>query len=169
MVHGLCSRHGATIYMFTSGQLSEPLRVETSEEADAALRVSDARAFWIAAVRETIEEVGLVVGEHSQDLVGHRHALDRGEVRLSELVATSGRPLDLSDLHAISRWVTPMPSPRRYDTYFFVARAPRGSEPSADGSEAVEARWTTPGGALEGWREGELTMMRPALMVSLNS
>ena len=36
MVHGLCSRHGATIYMFTSGQLSEPLRVETSEEADVA-------------------------------------------------------------------------------------------------------------------------------------
>jgi len=135
----------------------------TAEEADGALRVPDARAFWIAAVRETIEEVGLVIGVHNQDLARHRHAFDRGEVRLSELVATSGRPLDLSGLHAISRWVTPMPSPRRYDTYFFVARAPRGSEPSADGSEAVEARWTTPAGALEGWREGELTMISPTL------
>ena len=135
----------------------------TSEEADGALRISDARAFWIAAVRETIEEVGLVVGAHNQDLAGYRHALDRGEVRLSELVATSGRPLDLSGLHAISRWVTPMPSPRRYDTYFFVTRAPRGSEPSADGSEAVEVRWTTPAGALERWSEGELTMISPTL------
>ena len=135
----------------------------TSEEVDAALRVSGGRAFLIAAVRETIEEVGLVVGVHNQDLAGHRHALDRGEVRLSELVATYGRLLDLSGLHAISRWVTPIPSPRRYDTYFFVSRAPMGSEPLADGSEVVEARWMTPTGALEGWREGELTMISPTL------
>ena len=59
--------------------------------------------------------------------------------------------------------MTPIPSPRRYDTYFFVSRAPMGSEPLADGSEVVEARWMTPAGALEGWREGELTMISPTL------
>ena len=116
----------------------------TSSEADQALRVSGARAFWIAAVRETIEEVGLVVGFPAQSLVDHRYALDRGEERFTELVTSTGQLLDLSGIHPISRWVTPMSSPRRYDTYFFLARAPGGIEPCVDGREAVKAEWATP-------------------------
>jgi hypothetical protein len=55
-----------------------------------------------------------------------------------------------------SRWVTPEPEPRRFDTRFFVARSPEGAEAVVDGVELVGFRWAEPAEALrlrgaEGW------------------
>lgn len=44
-------------------------------------------------------------------------------------------------LRPYSRWITPVAEPRRYDTVFFVARAPEGVEPRVDGGEAVNGGW----------------------------
>jgi 8-oxo-dGTP pyrophosphatase MutT (NUDIX family) len=43
-----------------------------------------------------------------------------------------------------ARWITPERSPRRWDTYFFLARAPEGQTHRHDGHEAVDAFWTAP-------------------------
>jgi len=47
-----------------------------------------------------------------------------------------------------SHWITPERSPKRYDTRFFVARAPADQAPKADGHEAVDLLWLTPRAAL---------------------
>lgn len=133
----------------------------TPASADDALGTGPgALAFWIAAVRETIEEVGIAVGLGGE-VVAHRHDLDSGRSRLSDLVGNDG--LDLSGVHPVARWVTPTGGLKRYDTFFFVAAAPLGAEPVADGTEAVAVDWMRPTEALECWQAGELTMISPTI------
>ncbi len=106
----------------------------TPADADEALGVdAGALAFWVAAVRETIEESGIAVG-CTPDVVAHRTGLDAGTVHLSDLLANDGG-LDLSGVWPVARWVTPAGGPKRYDTYFFAAAAPPGAEAVADGTE----------------------------------
>ncbi len=116
-------------------------------------------AHRVAAVRETLEEVGVMVGFDEPALLDQRRNLEQGRVQFADLLASGG--LDLSQVHAISRWVTPMPGPRRYDAYFFVAPAPANAAPAADGGEAVEVAWLRPAQALQQWATGELTMITP--------
>ena len=131
------------------------------DAADEALGTGPgALAFWIAAVRETIEEVGLAVGLDTA-VVAHRSDLDAGRTRLSDLVGPDG--LNLSGVHPVARWVTPTGGPKRYDAFFFVAAAPSGAEPVADGTEAVAVDWMRPTEALDRWQAGELTMISPTI------
>ena len=129
--------------------------------------MDDPLSYRIAAVRETIEEVGMTMGigvpEVAADLVSRRRDLESGAVSLADLIATAGVRVDLSDLWPVARWVTPMPSVKRYDTAFFVARAPAGAEPVVDGREAVHAEWCRPADALARWGAGELTMISPTI------
>src|SRR6266481_3766362 len=43
-----------------------------------------------------------------------------------ECLEEAGIPLDPRELVEFARWITPEGSPRRYDTRFFVTRAPDG-------------------------------------------
>jgi hypothetical protein len=51
----------------------------------------------------------------------------------------------------------------RFDTHFFLARAPQGAEPRVDGSECVGARWIRPAEALEAGRRDELKLVFPTI------
>ena len=133
----------------------------TLEEANSKLEVDqDGLAYFIAAVRETIEEVGILVGVRSQHLLENREKLEKNEVFLIDLLEGKEN-LDLGQIHPISRWITPEPSPRRYDTYFFVASVDPEAIPIVDGYEATEATWARPSELLDDWRNGLLTMISP--------
>src|SRR5215208_3704571 len=62
-----------------------------------------------------------------------------------------------------SRWITPAEIAIRFDTHFFLAHAPAGQEPRADGGEMVDLGWHTPSGALEAGRRGELELVFPTI------
>jgi 8-oxo-dGTP pyrophosphatase MutT (NUDIX family) len=62
-----------------------------------------------------------------------------------------------------SRWITPEEVKVRFDTWFFVSRAPEGAEASADGSECVDARWVRPAAALEAHGRDELMLVFPTI------
>lgn len=66
-------------------------------------------------------------------------------------------------LAPFSRWVTPVEVKIRFDTRFFVTRAPEGAEAVPDGSECVEAGWWTPAEALEAHRRGEILLVFPTI------
>lgn len=138
-----------------------------SGSAGGLLGIDDSSSYRIAAVRETIEEVGVAVGVGDPGLAAHlvasRRALESGEVSLADLMAAGEACLDLSGVHSVARWVTPMPSIKRYDTAFFVARAPTGVEPVVDGHEVVDSEWCRPADALERWRAGDITMVSPTI------
>ncbi|MFM8767718.1 MAG: MBL fold metallo-hydrolase, partial [Rubrivivax sp.] len=57
--------------------------------------------------------------------------------------------IDLRDWAYFSHWLTPPGAPKRFDTRFFVTRAPQGQVAEADGGEAVELMWLTPAQALD--------------------
>ena len=62
-----------------------------------------------------------------------------------------------------SRWITPELIETRFDTRFFLARAPGGVQPRVDGQECVDLRWTTPRAAVDAYARGELALVFPTL------
>jgi 8-oxo-dGTP pyrophosphatase MutT (NUDIX family) len=72
-----------------------------------------ARAFALAAIRETFEETGL--------LIGHKQEVRTG--RPDNIFDEAGVYPDLASMHFIARAITPPGRPRRYDTRFFAADA----------------------------------------------
>jgi 8-oxo-dGTP pyrophosphatase MutT (NUDIX family) len=67
------------------------------------------------------------------------------------------------ELVAFSRWITPAEVKIRFDTWFFVARAPEDAEAVPDRQECVEARWLRPAGALEEFSRDELMLVFPTI------
>ncbi len=76
-----------------------------------------ARAMVMAAIRETFEETGLLLGIPKENAPAA--ATDEA---WAEMAQTGVRP-DLSDIHFIARAITPPGRPRRFDTRFFTADA----------------------------------------------
>jgi 8-oxo-dGTP pyrophosphatase MutT (NUDIX family) len=70
---------------------------------------------------------------------------------------------DPDALVKFSRWITPPQIAIRYDTHFFLARAPDGQEPRIDGGEMVDLGWHTPAGALATHRRGALDLVFPTI------
>jgi 8-oxo-dGTP pyrophosphatase MutT (NUDIX family) len=67
------------------------------------------------------------------------------------------------ELVKLSRWITPEAVRIRFDTHFFLARAPADADPRPDGSETVDLRWLTPAGALEAYQSEEISLVFPTI------
>ena len=68
-----------------------------------------------------------------------------------------------AELVPFSRWITPVEVKVRFDTWFFLARAPEGTEGAPDGAETVDLRWMRPADALEAGRREELQLVFPTI------
>jgi 8-oxo-dGTP pyrophosphatase MutT (NUDIX family) len=68
-----------------------------------------------------------------------------------------------ADLLPFSRWITPAEVKIRFDTWFFVGRAPDGAQATVDGEEVVDALWARPSAALDSYGRGELTLVFPTI------
>jgi 8-oxo-dGTP pyrophosphatase MutT (NUDIX family) len=95
-------------------------------------------------------------------------AVDAGEdhraAAVRELAEEAGvTNLEPEALVAYSRWITPERIAMRFDTRFYVARAPAGARPRVDGDECVDLRWTTPRAALDAYARDELALVFPTL------
>jgi 8-oxo-dGTP pyrophosphatase MutT (NUDIX family) len=113
-----------------------------------------AQAIVCAAVREVFEEAGvLLAGLSGADVVGdvsgddweaQRAALVDRTLGFAEFLNARGLVLRADLLEPWSRWITPEFEPRRYDTYFFVARLPVGQRTRNVGGEADLVTWMRP-------------------------
>lgn len=68
--------------------------------------------------------------------------------------------LEPADLVAFSHWTPPVETPRRYATWFFVARAAEG-EVLVDGGEIHDHAWLTPREMLDRRERGEVDLAPP--------
>jgi 8-oxo-dGTP pyrophosphatase MutT (NUDIX family) len=93
----------------------------------------------------------------------HEDDGDHARTALREAEEESGLTLEEDALVAFSRWITPQMVKVRFDTWFYVARAPAGAEPVCDGSECVDARWIRPADALAAGERGELELVFPTI------
>ena len=78
-----------------------------------------------------------------------------------ELCATEGLRLTTDDIHYVSHWITPIGERRRFDTRFFVARAPEAQQPLHDDHETIASLWVRPADALDRHQRGDLAMIAP--------
>lgn len=138
--------------------------VQINQRIGAVTQVGDAAlAYVVAALRECFEECGLWLGAPDHHLpagsgwAGLRARLNAGEA-LAALAAAAGGPLATSALMPWSHWVTPVGLPKRFDTLFFVARAPAGQVPEVDAGETTALAWVHPPAALAAQARGEFQM-----------
>jgi 8-oxo-dGTP pyrophosphatase MutT (NUDIX family) len=96
--------------------------------------------------------------------IEHANALGLDEFRVAaarECLEEAGIPIDPQELLAFARWCTPEGAPRRYDTRFFVARAPDGHNGVHDGCELVASAWMRPRDVLLAHRRGTIDLILP--------
>jgi 8-oxo-dGTP pyrophosphatase MutT (NUDIX family) len=67
------------------------------------------------------------------------------------------------ELVPFSRWITPAQVKIRFDTWFFVARAPEGADVQIDNAEVVDARWMRPQEALDAGARDDLLLVFPTI------
>jgi 8-oxo-dGTP pyrophosphatase MutT (NUDIX family) len=151
---------------FAGGALVFPGgRIDEGDRALAAGFSLEDSAARIAAIRETLEEAAIAVGilpipapELCREL---QHALLAGE-HLYDLLNEHGLQLDLQALTPFARWVPKFHAVRRFDTLFFVARAPEpATEPHVSGGECAVAFWIAAADALDRERRGEAGLIFP--------
>lgn len=155
------------------------------DDATASARLglaSGGLAYWTAAIRECFEEAGVLLARHDATMSGstepgsivrfdtpdvesrferYRHEVHDGSLGLIELCRREALRLCAGDLAYVSHWITPVGEVRRFDTRFFVARAPEAQEPLHDDGETIESLWVSPSVALDRFRAGELAMIPP--------
>lgn len=132
---------------------------------------SDQRALRIAAIREVFEEAGVLLARRDGRMVSGeaapmdvRQAVDRGELPFLSVVRDLGAKLDLDSLTVFSRWITPVMMPKRFDTWFYMAKAPEDQLAACDGHETVDATWIEPREALRKAETGERKIIFPTRM-----
>lgn len=126
-----------------------------------------AAGLHVAALRETLEECGLLLADGA-DAQARQALADRqaaGEP-LADAMAALGLRWQAGAILPWSRWITPdhPASGPRFDTRFFLARLPEGQQARHDGYEATEAVWISPRQALERHAAHELDLVPPQLM-----
>jgi len=115
----------------------------------------------VTAARETFEETGVWLGAPLEDAEHKRRRLLAGSLSIRQLLAEAR--LDLDTLVLTSRWITPVGVPKRFDTYFFLAKASRDAIATAEDHEAVEVTWIPPEEALARHAAREMQMVFPTL------
>ena len=133
-------------------------------------------ALRIAAIRETFEECGvLLAGPPGEDRLidaqalarveaRYRSRLQSGQLAMDDIVETEALELACDRLVPFAHWITPEMMPKRFDTHFFLARAPADQLALHDGQEAVDSLWTTPASAVAEAESGRRTIVFPTLL-----
>lgn len=129
------------------------------------------RGFWIAGIRESFEEAGLLLAySNDGELLGYddasherferyRHQVHQGQLSLYQLCEQEALQLAVDRIHFVNRFVTPPGRPRRFDTRFFLAEAPAGQTGQHDDHETVHSIWISASEALLRHAAGEFDLM----------
>jgi len=152
---------------FAAGALVFPGGRIDPEDRDAAAafpQFADADA-RIAAIRETIEETGIAPGvvpaPDQAAARALRDGLERGEA-FAALLAPHGLALDPGALTPFARWCPNFRETRRFDTLFYLAKAPDdAAEPIVSEAEAVRAFWASAKDILAEIESGDASAIFP--------
>jgi 8-oxo-dGTP pyrophosphatase MutT (NUDIX family) len=141
---------------------------------DGAAADENMRAIQVSAIREAFEECGILLAreEGQSNLIGadrllqlepYRTSLHSGEASLKAFVEHERLRLACDQLVHFAHWVTPEMMPKRFDTHFFLAAAPRDHLAVHDGHESVDSVWIRPADALAQAKSGQRTIIFPTL------
>jgi 8-oxo-dGTP pyrophosphatase MutT (NUDIX family) len=173
------------MFVFPGGKVDDVDGVEeiaelcdglTDSHASALLGIqAGGLAYWVACIRECFEEAGVLLARHEttgdvvrfdDDVTAAKFSAERenihdGSVALLDLCKKEGLRLATDEIFYVSHWITPVGERRRFDTRFFIARAPAAQEPLHDDGETIESFWISPQEAIERAHEKDLMLMPP--------
>lgn len=165
--------------VFPGGKIDEEDRHPESWSHLAAPQSHPELPYWLAAMRETFEEAGVVIarpkGATAGDLgaararemvVNYRDNLLDRKITFAEIIRGEGLVPALDHMVHFAHWQTPFGLPKRFDTHFFLVSAPEGQEPIHDGREMVDCFWTPPGRIVDQANAGKRTLV-PATRLNL--
>jgi 8-oxo-dGTP pyrophosphatase MutT (NUDIX family) len=123
------------------------------------------RAFALAAIRETCEESGLLLGLPGAAAPTRQTVREKllSGAPFARALSDSELFLDLDVLIPLSRWITPRGLPIRFDTRFYLAAAPPDQHAEPDLRESVELVWCSARAALARERAGTMPLPVPTL------
>jgi len=181
MKRGASARFMPGAYVFAGGA------VDPSDAADAVYALCadfpDERAsrrlnvsvhglsYYVAAAREAFEECGLLMAYDGDGtlvdltswdetrLHAMRNQVNRQEIDMVQLCRAHGWRLALDELHYFAHWITPPDMKQRFDTRFFLCRAPQHQHASLASGEMSELVWRTAAAALDECAAGTLRLV----------
>ena len=189
----LVQRHGrskfaAGDYVFAGGKVEAddiPDDVEafcrglTGAEASARLggdlTPRQALGYWVGAIREAFEEVGILLAydragqfvrltaDNRDRFAAYRAACQSSNPAFFTMLRAEALTLATDRLTYFAHWITPEEQPLRFDTRFFAAEVPPGQEAAVDGHEIVASRWLTAAEAFEALGRKEITLRLPTI------
>ena len=149
----------------------------SDEEASKLMDLSSGGlAYYMAAIRETFEEAGVLLALNSENespleinagnqdrFAAHRDKLNALDTDLKSILTAEDLLADVGQMHYIARWVTPPGGSRRFDARFFIARIPSQQDPIHDDGELVDSLWLTPDEILDRAASEQMVLMSPTL------
>ena len=136
-----------------------------------SIPTQEALSFGVAAIRETMEEAGVLLASGSDAFHGQierirQRRLTEGLSRgwLTEITQNGDGMLSVSALRRWSHWVTPKGMTRRFDTRFFLAVMPDDQLCAPDQRETVHGLWASPEEGLQGNLDGEVPLSPPTVV-----
>jgi len=127
---------------------------------------------WIGAIRETFEEVGVLLAYDASgawarlDAARFAHyqaACNADNQAFWTMIKEERFTLATDKLVYFAHWITPEESPYRYDTRFFAAPMPELQTPVADTREVIDMRWLSPKHAIDAFKQGEISLRNPTV------
>ena len=171
------------VYVFPGGKVDKKdSNINLFDRIDADIEIlkhslnepdldpKSAAAIYIATIRETFEECGVLFAHSKQDSTRVPQEFDPSQDLLS-ILDQQGMCLSTKDLIPFSRWITPQMSSvmnKRFDTRFFLAKHPDLQVAKHDNHEASDSAWMSPRTALEKYWEKEIEMAPPQIMSLVN-
>jgi 8-oxo-dGTP pyrophosphatase MutT (NUDIX family) len=182
------SKFAAGDYVFAGGKIEADdmppdgerfCRGLTPEQASARLggglapRV--ALSYWVGAIREAFEEVGVLLAYESDGRLlritpssreryeAYREACQKANPAFFDMLRAEGLILATDLVAYFAHWITPEEQPVRFDTRFFVGLMPPEQEPVVDGHEIVDLKWLTPADAIAASKRKEIGLRTPTI------
>ena len=124
----------------------------------------------IGAIRELFEETSLLLA-YDQHKTNEQTFINQDEIRyrgnevksshLRDLLKENNWYLASEHLEPFAHWITPKAFSKRYDTYFFLAVAPKEQKAIHDGTELTDSTWCYPDEMLQRVKNGIISMIFP--------
>jgi 8-oxo-dGTP pyrophosphatase MutT (NUDIX family) len=131
--------------------------------------------FFVAAIRETFEEAGILLAYDGPDeklvstdkrkteIAATRRKVHQDPGVFLRMIRESRMRLATDRLFYFAHWITPEISPIRFDARFFLAETPLDQEVSHDALETTDAMWRSPVEILRDHNEKRLYLPVPTL------
>ncbi|RZI63305.1 MAG: NUDIX domain-containing protein, partial [Variovorax sp.] len=161
---------GAGAYVFPGGRIDDGdaqahgIAARRATQSDLQLTQS------IAALRESFEELGVLLAHHADGrpvqaavLAAMNRSTAGDAPSFAAQCAQHGLTLASDRVFTFAHWITDRDLPKRFDVPFLVARMPDGQIPVADESEQFEPVWVRPADALERHKARRFLLMFPTV------